>query len=85
MVCEATKPQPRTIKNNPVVGIVFWTPSETTTESRQTPASLTDDKIMAADHPECTHGLAVALEDISYEEISGVSNYEFIKDFQNHP
>lgn len=82
MVCEATKPQPRTIKNNPVVGIVFWTPSETTTESRQTPASLTDDKIMAADHPECTHGLAVALEDISYEEISGVSNYEFIKDFQ---
>ena len=82
MVCEATKPQPRTIKNNPVVGIVFWTPSETTTESRQTPASLTDDKIMAADYPECTHGLAVALEDISYEEISGVSNYEFIKDFQ---
>lgn len=82
MVCEATKPQPRTIKNNPVVGIVFWTPSETMTESRQTPASLTDDKIMAADHPECTHGLAVALEDISYEEISGVSNYEFIKDFQ---
>lgn len=82
MVCEATKPQPRKIKNNPVVGIVFWTPSETTTESRQTPASLTDDKIMAADHPECTHGLAVALEDISYEEISGVSNYEFIKDFQ---
>lgn len=82
MVCEATKPQPRTIKNNPVVGIVFWTPSETTTEGRQTPASLTDDKIMAADHPECTHGLAVALEDISYEEISGVSNYEFIKDFQ---
>ena len=82
MVCEATKPQPRTIKNNPVVGIVFWTPSETTTESRQTPASLTDDKIMATDHPECTHGLAVALEHISYEEISGVSNYEFIKDFQ---
>ena len=82
MVCEATKPQPRTIKNNPVVGIVFWTPSETTTEGRQTPASLTDDKIMAADHPECTHGLAVALEAISYEEISGVSNYEFIKDFQ---
>ena len=82
MVCEATKPQPRTIKNNPVVGIVFWTPSETTTEGRQTPASLTDDKIMAADYPECTHGLAVALENISYEEITGESNYEFIKDFQ---
>ena len=82
MVCEATKPQPQTIENNPVVGIVFWTPSETTTEGRQAPASLTDDKIMAADYPECTHGLAVALEHISYEEISGESNYEFIKDFQ---
>lgn len=82
MVCEATKPQPQTIENNPVVGIVFWTPSETTAEGRQTPASLTDDKIMAADYPECTHGLAVALENISYEEINGISNYEFIKDFQ---
>lgn len=82
MVCEATKPQPKTIEDNPVVGIVFWTPSETTAEGRQTPASLTDDKIMAADYPECTHGLAVALENISYEEINGISNYEFIKDFQ---
>ena len=82
MVCEATKPQPKTIESNPVVGIVFWTPSETTAEGRLTPASLTDDKIMAADYPECTHGLAVALEHISYKEITGESNYEFIKDFQ---
>ena len=32
-----------------VAAIVFWTPAETETTGRQTPASLTDDKIMAAD------------------------------------
>lgn len=46
-----------------VSAIVFWTPAETdyTEGVRQTPARLTDDKIMAADYPNCTHGLAVAV------------------------
>ena len=57
------KPQPVTGKT--VAGIVFWTPSETSTSGRTTPANLTDDKIMAADYPNCTHGLAVSLKDVS--------------------
>lgn len=60
---EAAKPTPLTDKT--VSGIVFWTPSETdlTDTGRKTPAKLTDDKIMAADFPTCTKGLAVALKD----------------------
>lgn len=59
------KPMPQTSKT--VSGIVFWTPSETdyTDTDRKTPARLTDDKIMTADFPECTKGLAVALKDVS--------------------
>lgn len=45
-----------------VAAIVFWTPAETDPAGRVTPASLTDDKIMAADFPRCTHGLAVAVK-----------------------
>lgn len=47
-----------------VAAIVFWTPSETNPTGRNTPASLSDDKIMAAEYPQCIHGLAVALKDI---------------------
>lgn len=59
------KPTPQTGKT--VSGIVFWTPKETdyTTGVRQTPASLTDDKIMATDFPDCTRGLAVSLVDVT--------------------
>lgn len=48
-----------------VRGIVFWTTAETTMEGRTTPAKLTDDVIMAADFPNCTHGLIVSLKDVS--------------------
>ncbi|MCR8884697.1 fimbrillin family protein [Phocaeicola plebeius] len=67
MVTTPEKPQPKNDDANPVVGIVFWTPSETTPQKdRQTPARLTDDKIMSADHPDCIHGLAVALKNATY-------------------
>ena len=72
------KPQPKVGKT--VVGVVFWTPKDTDATGRQTPASLTDDKIMAKDHPTCIHGLAVSLKH-SYT-IWQKSN-EDIKDFQD--
>ena len=49
-----------------VAAIVFWTPAETATTGRTNPAKLSDDKIMAAEYPDCKHGLAVALKDIGY-------------------
>ena len=52
-----------------VRGIVFWTTAETTTEGRTTPASLTDDEVMAEDFPGCNHGLIVALKDLSYSYV----------------
>lgn len=61
-------PIPDPTPNMTVSGIVFWTPAETdyTEGVRQTPASLTDDKIMAAEHPNCTRGLAVAVKNVTY-------------------
>lgn len=49
-----------------VSAIVFWIASKTPTEGRRTPASLTDDIIMHAEHPNCTHGLAVAVREVTY-------------------
>lgn len=46
------------------VGIVFFTTAEARTTGT-TPAKLTDDKIMNADFPDCTHGLIVALTYVS--------------------
>lgn len=69
-----------------IVAVVFWTPADTKTENRQTPASLTDDKIMSAEHPNCTHGLAVALRNATYEgseEMSWQNPYESVADFQS--
>lgn len=43
-----------------VAAIVFWTPAETETEGRITPARLSDDKIRSMDFPHCTHGLAIS-------------------------
>ena len=43
-----------------VAAIVFWTPAETETEGRITPARLSDDKIRSRDFPHCTHGLAIS-------------------------
>ena len=47
-----------------VRGIVFWTTADSNPSS-STPAKLTDDKIMQADFPNCTHGLIVSLKDVS--------------------
>ena len=72
-----------------VVGVVFWTPAETDYEDpeRQTPARLTDDKIMAAEHPCCVHGLAVAVKKVFYGGLDAMMWQEdvmkSIKDFQN--
>ena len=59
-------PKPEPDANKTVVGIVFWVPKDTETHKtgRSTPASLTYDKIMAADYPDCTHGLAVAIKEV---------------------
>ena len=86
VVCEATKPQPRATADNPVVGIVFWTPSEILTEGRQTPARLTDDKILAADYPACTHGLAVSMNHCvynGYPSMAWQNNWKSLQNFQN--
>lgn len=48
-----------------VSAIVFWSPFETSTEGRDTPARLTDDRIMSAYHPHCTHGLALAIKSVN--------------------
>ena len=45
-----------------VAAIVFWTPAETETEGRTTPAGLSDDKIRSRDFPHCTHGLAISTQ-----------------------
>ena len=39
-----------------ISSIVFWTPAETDPIGRQTPASLSDDKIMAKDFPNDASG-----------------------------
>lgn len=75
----ADKPQP--VAGKTVAGIVFWTPSETSTSGRTTPASLTDDKIMTADYPNCTHGLAVSLKDVS-TGMAWQSSSESVADLQ---
>lgn len=69
-----------------VAAIVFWSPAETDPTGRTTPASLTDDKIMAADFPNCNHGLAVAVKKATYngnERMNWQNPYEFVNDFQN--
>lgn len=83
IVWEESKPQPEGGKT--VVGVVFWTPSETTADGRRTPASLTDDKIMSAEHSDCTHGLAVAVKNVTYngrETMSWQPSYDFVKEWQ---
>lgn len=86
MVTTPEKPQPIINEANPVVGIVFWTPSETTPQTdRNTPARLTDDKIMSTDHKDCIHGLAVALKNATYnksEMMVWQNPYESVADFQ---
>ena len=86
MVTTPEKPQPKNDDANPVVGIVLWTPSETTPQTgRNTPARLTDDLIMSDEHPDCTRGLAVALTDATYngsEIMHWQDSKESVADFQ---
>ncbi len=67
-----------------VVGVVFWTPSETDPTGRKTPASLKDDKIMSAIYPGCTHGLAVAVKKVTgeYDKWVWQDPYEHVIDWQ---
>ncbi len=59
------------------IGIVFWTPADANPDpAAKTPASLTDDKIMNADFPDCTHGLVVALNDCS-EQVEWMKDYDY--------
>ena len=63
-------PKPQPIAGKTVAGIVFWVPKDADPTGRQAPANLTDDKVMASDFPDCTHGLAVSLEDIQDKRFS---------------
>lgn len=87
MVTTPEKPQPIINEANPVVGIVFWTPSETTPQTgRNTPASLEYDEIMHTEHSNCIHGLAVALKNATYNESEMMvwqNPYESVANFQN--
>lgn len=65
-----------------VAAIVFWSPAETTADGRTTPASLTDDKVMAAEHPNCNHGLAVAVKELSNAVMAWQVSAESVADFQ---
>lgn len=54
-----------------VRGIVFWTIADRNPAADAvTPASLTDDVIMAADFPNCTHGLIVSLKNVSTQTMN---------------
>lgn len=67
-----------------VAAIVFWSPAETNPEGRKTPASLSDDKILVKDFPYCTHGLAIALNFILYnndEYMNWQKPLESVQDF----
>lgn len=70
-----------------IAAVVFWTPKQTTSEDRLTPASLTDDLIMHAEHPNCIHGLAVALKNATYNESEEMAwqkkSDELVADFQS--
>ena len=76
-------PKPEPVDGKTVVGIVFWVPKDTDPTGRTTSASLSDDKIMAKDFPACTHGLAVALEDVTNGKLTWQDPFESVQDFQN--
>lgn len=74
--------------NKSCIGIVFWTPADAN-PSIDIPASLTDDKIMNADFPDCTHGLVVALNEAGEsmwqeygEDMSVYDNFQDTGNFQ---
>lgn len=64
-----------------IAGVVFWVP-EKKDPHRQTQASLQSDEVMAKAHPNCTHGLAVSLKDVSAEMKWQGGQYEAVLNFQ---
>lgn len=69
-----------------VAAIIFWTPAETDPTGRQTPASLTDDKIMARDFPQCNHGLAFSVNymyPLRWQNCDNFTEDDFIANFQS--
>ena len=65
-----------------IAGVVFWVPEKKDLH-RQTQASLQSDEVMAKAHPNCTHGLAVSLKDVSAEmKWQGGGQYEAVLNFQ---
>ena len=64
-----------------IAGVVFWVP-EKKGPNRQTQASLQSDEVMAKAHPNCTHGLAVSLKDVSAEMKWQGGQYEAVLNFQ---
>lgn len=66
-----------------VSAIVFWSPAETDYTNRQNPASLTDDKIMATDYPNCNHGLAVAVKTMSSKWQNNPNKTQTVSMWQN--
>ena len=64
-----------------VAAIVFWTPAESAATGRTHPATLSDDLVMTARFPDCTHGLAVAIKDMGY--MAWQETAESVGDFQN--
>ena len=65
-----------------IAGVVFWVP-EKKDPTRQTQASLQSDEVMAKAHPNCTHGLAVSLKDVSAKMKWQGGQYEAVVSFQN--
>lgn len=68
-----------------VAGIVFWTPAETDPTGRQTPASLTYDKILAKEFPSRAHGLAVSIKNISSNGFAWQEVINSVAGFQSGP
>ena len=64
-----------------IAGVVFWVPEKKDLH-RQTQASLQSDEVMAKAHPNCTHGLAVSLKDVSAEMKWQGGQYEAVLNFQ---
>lgn len=64
-----------------VAAIVFYTPN---ISERTTPASLTDDQVMVAEHPNCTNGLAVAVKELNDgNSMVWQTTAESVESFQN--
>lgn len=68
-----------------VAGIVFWTPAETDPTGRQTPATLTDDKILAKEFQSRAHGLAVSIKKIAASDFAWQKVGDPVAGFQSGP